>query len=380
MRQSIRCKKARCFQARFDHSILADTRSSLYLSLAAEETVPHKFSMNEFLNSIAIGVLLLCCLSNSAGNVAAQNSAQAKHPYATAKPLSEPAIFAEGVVSTGDFDSHPAFTPDGKTLYFVRSTPNFSRWTILVSRSVKGRWNTPEVARFSGQYSDADPFITRDGSRFYFISNRPVAARAKPDLDIWVMEKTATGWSDPKNVGAPINSSGSEWYPTVAANGTIYFGSDREGGRGRTDIYRSRLVDGKYAPPENLGEGINTQFNEFEPLIAPDESFLIFMGGGRADGRGGFDLYISYNRNNVWTKPTNLGNKINSEGNEYSPAISPDGKYFFWSSTRSSADQPSKQRLDYSQLMRSLRSPGNGLGDIYQIDINALGFPVETKP
>jgi Tol biopolymer transport system component len=330
--------------------------------------------MSGFLNSIAIGALLLCCLSNSAPNIAAQNPAQAKHPYATAKPLSEPSIFAEGVVSTGDFDSHPAFTPDGKTLYFVRSTPNFSRWTILVSRFVKGRWNTPEVAPFSGQYSDADPFITRDGSRFYFISNRPVAEKAKPDLDIWVMEKTATGWSDPKNVGAPINSSGSEWYPTLAANGTIYFGSDREGGRGRTDIYRSRLVDGKYAPPENLGEAINTQFNEFEPLIAPDESFLIFMGGGRADGHGGFDLYISYNRNGVWTKPTNLGNKINSEGNEYSPAISPDGKYFFWSSTRSSADQPSKQRLDYSQLMRSLRSPGNGLGDIYQIDIGILNI------
>ena len=330
--------------------------------------------MNAFLDSITIAALLLCSLGNPAGNAAAQNSAQQKHPYATAKPLSGPAIFAEGVVSTGDFDSHPAFTPDGKTLYFVRSTPNFTRWTILITRFEKGRWKTPEVAPFSGQYSDADPFITPDGSRFYFISNRPVAEKAKPDLDIWVMENTATGWSDPKNVGAPINSSGSEWYPTVAANGTIYFGSDREGGKGRTDIYRSRFVGGKYAPPENLGDAINTQFNEFEPLIARDESFLIFMGGGRADGHGGFDLYISYNRNGAWTKPANLGNKINSEGNEYSPVVSPDGKYFFWSSTRSTADKPSQQRLDYPHLMQSLRSPGNGLGDIYQIDIDVLNI------
>jgi len=328
--------------------------------------------MNTFLDSITIAVLLLCSLGNPDGNVAAQNSAQPKHPYATAKPLSEPAIFAEGVVSTGDFDSHPAFTPDGKTLYFVRSTPNFTRWTILVTRFEKGRWKMPEVAPFSGQYSDADPFITPDGSRFYFISNRPVPEKAKPDLDIWVMENTANGWSDPKNVGAPINSSGSEWFPTVAANGTIYFGSDREGGKGRTDIYRSRFVGGKYSPPENLGDAINTQFNEFEPLIARDESFLIFMGGGRANGHGGFELYISYYRDGTWTKPTNLGNKINSEGNEYSPAISPDGKYFFWSSNRSTADKPSQQRLDYPHLMQSLRSPGNGLGDIYQIDIDVL--------
>jgi Tol biopolymer transport system component len=266
-----------------------------------------KFSMTKPLNSIVIIGLLLCASCSLGHDVSAQGSSRMRHPYALDKPLTEPAIFGEGVVSTGDFDSHPAFTPEAKTLYFVRSTPSFNLWTILVSRFEQGRWHIPEIAPFSGQYSDADPFITSDGSRFYFISNRPVAGKSKPDLDIWVMEKTTAGWSEPKNAGAPINSSGSEWYPTVAANGTIYFGSDREGGKGRTDIYRSRLVNGKYTEVENLGDAINTQFNEFEPLIAPDESFLIFMGGGRADGRGGFDLYVSYNRDGAWTKPANLG-------------------------------------------------------------------------
>jgi Tol biopolymer transport system component len=330
--------------------------------------------MNKHLDSIAVITLLLCWSCIFCHNVAAQNIDRMKHPYSFDKPLSEPAIFAEGIVSTGDFDSHPAFTPDGKTLYFLRSTPNFNLWTILVSRFEKGKWRTPEIAPFSGQYSDADPFITSDGSRFYFISNRPVVGKSKPDLDIWVMEKTASGWSEPKNVGAPINSSGSEWYPTVAANGTIYFGSDREGGKGRTDIYRSRLVNGKYIEAENLGDAINTQFNEFEPLIAPDEAFLIFMAGGRPDGRGGFDLYVSYNRNGVWTKPINLGDKINSSGNEYSPTISPDGRYFFWTSTRGFADRPLEKRLNYQELMDRLRSPRNGLGDIYQIDIGVLSI------
>lgn len=330
--------------------------------------------MGKCLDSMVIITLLLCWSCGSSHNITAQSLARMKHPYASDKPLSEPAIFAEGIVSTGDFDSHPAFTPDGKTLYFLRSTPDFNLWTILVSRFEKGRWRTPEIAPFSGQYSDADPFITSDGSRFYFISNRPVAGKAKPDLDIWVMEKTAAGWSEPKNVGSPINSPGSEWYPTVAANGTIYFGSDREGGKGRTDIYRSRLVNGTYTEVENLGDAINTQFNEFEPLIAPDESFLIFMAGGRADGRGGFDLYISYNRDGAWTKPANLGDKINSSGNEYSPTISPDGKYFFWTSTRGFADKPLEKRLSYQELMNRLRSTRNGLGDIYQIDIGVLNI------
>ena len=317
----------------------------------------------------ALVVLGACCFGS---NLTAQTSARAKQPYASDKSLSEPTVFAEGVISTGDFDSHPAFTPDGKTLYFVRSTPTFNLWTILVTRFENGRWNAPEVAPFSGQYSDADPLITPDGLHFYFISNRPVAGKSKPDLDIWVMEKNGGGWGEPKNLGAPVNSPGSEWYPTVAANGTIYFGSDREGGKGRTDIYRCRLAGGKYTEAENLGDTINTTFNEFEALIAPDESSLILMAGGHPEGRGGFDLYISYSRNGAWTKPTNLGDKINSSGNEYSPTISPDGKYFFWTSTRGFADKPLEKRLDYQELMNRLRSARNGLGDIYQIDLTEL--------
>jgi Tol biopolymer transport system component len=298
-------------------------------------------------------------------------------PYASSKPMPEPTIFAEGIVSTGDFESHPAFTPDGKTLYFLRSSPTFNFWTIVATHFENNKWSEPEVIPISGQYRDADPFITRDGSRFYFISDRPNndpdRKQEKRSLDIWVMEKTGKTWSAPRNLGSPVNSSGDEWYPTIASDGTLYFGSDRDGGKGRTDIYRARFVDGKYLAPENLGESINSQFEEFEPYISPDQSYLIFM-AARPDGLGGSDLYISYQQNGQWTKAVNLGDKINSKGSEYSPLVSPDGKYFFWSSTRSltSASQP--KRLTYSELLTKLRSAGNGLGDIYQIDITALNI------
>jgi WD40 repeat protein len=315
-----------------------------------------------------IACLIISCLTFG------QTATRPSPPYASATRLTEPTVFGDGVISTGLFDSHPAFTPDGNTVYFLRSTPNFNLWTIVFSRFRKGKWTTAEVAPFSGQYSDADPFITPDGSRLYFISNRPVPGKSRPDLDIWMAEKTGAAWIEPTNVGAPVNSAGNEWYPTIAANGTIYFGSDREGGKGRTDIYRCRLVDGKYAEAENLGDAINTPFNEFEALIAPDESFLIVMAGGRPDARGGFDLYISYNRNGSWTKPANLGDKINSGGNEYSPTISPDGKYFFWTSTRGFADKPLEKRMTSGELMNRLQSPGNGLGDIYYIELSALNL------
>ena len=307
----------------------------------------------------------------------AQRHARAAHPYASDGPLGEPKIFAEGVLSTGDFESHPAFTPDGRTVYFLKNAPDFSFWTIVVSNFRNGRWQEPEVAPFSGRYSDADPFITPDGARLYFISTRPLDAKAgggRKDLDIWMVERAGAGWGEPKNLGAPVNSPGAEWFPNVAADGTIYFGSDREGGKGRTDIYRARLVNGRYERAENLGEEINTQFNEFEPLIAPDQSYLIFMCGGRQDARGGFDLYLSYHCEGHWTKPVNLGDKINSPANEYSPTISPDGKYFFWTSARRAPIQTPPERLDYRALSARLRGPRNGLGDIYQIDLSALNL------
>jgi WD40-like Beta Propeller Repeat len=136
--------------------------------------------------------------------------------------------------------------------------------------------------------------------------------------------------------------------------------------------YRARLVDGKYATAENLGEPISTAADEYEPLIAPDESFLIFMVTGRPDSLGESDLYVSYRRDGQWTKPENLGNKINSLRIEYSPMISPDGKRFFWTSTRNFTDAPLEKRLDTRAMMEKLRSAGNGLGDIYQIDLSEL--------
>ena len=142
------------------------------------------------------------------------------------------------------------------------------------------------------------------------------------------------------HLGSAVNSSESEWFPTVSKDGTLYFGSDRAGGKGRTDIWRSKLVNGKYGQPENLGDAINSPASEVEPLIAADESFMIFAAAGRAGGQGAFDLYVSHNRDGVWTKAENLGEKINSSAWDFSPKISPDGKYFFFTSNRGFADQP----------------------------------------
>jgi Tol biopolymer transport system component len=319
--------------------------------------------------TLALSALLALALAH------APLHAAARAPYGSDRPMPEATVFAPGVISAGEFDSHATFTPDGKTVYFVRSAPNFRFWTILVSHFEHARWSEPDVAPFSGQYSDADPFITRDGQRFFFISKRPIDGKPREDTDIYVMEKTATGWSEPKSAGATIDSDKDEYYPTVADDGTLYFGSERAGGLGVNDLYRAHLVDGHYAAAENLGAAINTAGEEYEPYIAPDQSFLIFMACGRADTLGQCDLYLSRNTRGAWSKPTNLGPKINSEFTEYSPKLSPDGRYFFWSSARNAFTfTPQKKRLGYAELMRTLRSSGNGLCDIFEIDVSELGL------
>ena len=295
-------------------------------------------------------------------------------PYGSAKPLVGPAIFGEGVISTRDHESGVTFTPDGRTVYFVRSTPDLSLRVILVSKFEGGRWGTPEVAPFSGQYTDTDPCLSPDGAKLYFASRRPVTGAAqRADADLWVVEKTGAGWGEPRHLDAPVNSESQETSPAVTADGTLYFSSNRAGGRGAADIYRAPLVGGRYAAPENLADAVNTPSPELQVFVSPDESVLIFAGAGREDSQGGIDLYLSRRTDGAWSKPSNLGGKINSAAADTAPRISPDGRYLFWTSTRGYGfDERHEKRLSYRELSEKLRGVRNSLGDIYQIDIGEL--------
>ncbi|HEY9426169.1 MAG TPA: hypothetical protein VIR34_03375 [Gemmatimonadaceae bacterium] len=303
----------------------------------------------------------------------------ARAPYGVNVALPRPVIFAPGVISTGDDDAHVTFTARGDSVYFIKSTPTFGHWTVLVSHFAKGEWSTPEVARFSGRYHDADVAISPDGESMFFVSNRPASAGARPreDTDIWVMHRGPGGWGEPEHLDR-LASDGYEWFPTVTRSGTIYFGSERREGNhgpaGTSDLWRSRLVNGHYTEPENLGDVINTSGQDIEGYIAPDESFLIFSSNGRRDTRGSYDLYISYQRDGRWTEPRNLGDTINSDGWEFGAKISPDGKYLFFTSNRTMLDKPLPRRLDYDELIKALRAPGNGLRDVYQVDVSAVGL------
>jgi len=292
-------------------------------------------------------------------------------------------MLAPGVISTPGNEFSGTMTPDGREIYFSRSVPRSYMYAIFVSRRVAGRWTRPELAPFSGHGRDFDPVLSPDGKRMVFISDRPVTPGVPHhDYDIWIVERTAGGgWSEPRNLGGPANTEKpagergwgqNEWFASLAADGTLYVSSDGYE-PGRTQIYALRWIDGRYQKPENLGPAINGDgLENGEPIIAPDQSFLLFSGYGRKGGYGGWDIYISRHRpDGTWSEPENLGPAVNTSARDYSPRLEPDGHTLVFTSERNFATGR-KTPVTWAELSAGLASLLNGNGNLYEIDLCSL--------
>lgn len=243
-----------------------------------------------------------------------------------------PRMFAPGIVSTERDELNAVFTPDGKEFYFtIRNATG--RWTIMRMALEKAGWSQPQPASFSGRWSDVDLFITADGRRLYFCSNRPLTEQggAPKDFDIWMSERTATGWSRPVNLGAPVNSSTDEFYPSLTTGGTLYFQSRRSGGPGAPDIWRVRPVAGGYGDAECLPPPVNSAGFEGDTLVAADESYLI-VSTSRGTESSAADLFLSFaGPNRTWSELVRLGSDLSSpQSGENCQMLSPDGRYLFF--------------------------------------------------
>lgn len=100
--------------------------------------------------------------------------------------------------------------------------------SIYETRFEGGTWATPQVASFSGTYSDLDPFVSPDGTQLYFSSIRPVNGEARGDADLWVVAWAGDGWGEPTRLGESVKSSYDKFYPSIDERGVLYFGSDRD--------------------------------------------------------------------------------------------------------------------------------------------------------
>jgi hypothetical protein len=244
-----------------------------------------------------------------------------------------PVVFAPEIVSSNDSEhSSPAFSPDGNEIFWwVIKLPshNDEKYVFkgMTMQRVQDKWTAPDETAYCGV-----PFFSQDGKRLYFGYSEPLPV-GKAEGPYYI-EKQGNNWSEVKTLGLIARYPELKFAndPTLTRNGTLYFLGYAEGPKNNYGIYRSELINGEYRKPELLPRSINLPtFLNWTPFIAPDESYLLFSSNrsGSLDDYG--DLYISFRiADGNWTEPVNLGDQVNTSWQETTPMLSPDSKYLFF--------------------------------------------------
>jgi hypothetical protein len=142
----------------------------------------------------------------------------------------QPRVWTPQAISSDQYESSPAFTPDGREMFFMRSDRSFQNYRLMGSRCVRGRWTAPVPPPFAapGPVLEADPFVTADGRRVYFVSARDRG----DDLDIWYAERDAKGgWLPPRRLPEPVSSPGAELLPRLTRSRRHLAAEVRQGAR-----------------------------------------------------------------------------------------------------------------------------------------------------
>lgn len=278
-----------------------------------------------------------------------------------------PELFAPGAVST-DYEDEFAitFSPDAREAYFTRggggrgAPPRM----IHVSRFEEGRWTRAEPAPFS-EPGDETPFVTRDGARLLFSSSRsmPGWGPVRANANLWWVERTEDGWSEPTPVPGAVNRprleegrgapSWSEAGPVLLADGTLLYGTNEDVQFG-DDLYAATERDGAWVDPRPLH--LNSSGAEAHPALSPDGRFLFFHAVREYDAPGEEDLYVSERAGPEWGPPRALPEPINGPAGDGYPSFSPDGRWFFFASERGAG----------------------GSWSIYYVETSALGLGIEA--
>jgi len=298
-------------------------------------------------------------------------------PYLSQEsPGPDAELFAPGIVSTAAYELNSAFTPDGKEMYQTLVVEGWGFSAIIQRSEDRKGWGVPVVSTFSGRYNDIDPNLSPDGNQVIFASRRPEDPTVSKELsgswDLWIASrKDARGpWGRAQHLPGPINTPAVEIYPSVSASGTIYFGSNRDGGYGNTDIYRARPGEAGSFKVENLGTQINSEHSEGDAFIAPDESYIIVTIDGRPDSRGQSDLYISFaQENGRWGSLFHMDGSINTSAKEYCPVVTSDGRFFFFTRGKKKGNSlHSERQKTYEELAEKIYTWRNNLENIYWVN------------
>jgi len=312
-----------------------------------------------------------------------------------------PKKLSGNVNSTAD-EYFPNMTADGKTLVFTRlirknpGRPDSLRQEDLYRSQWDGNtFSYPEsfAPPVGSPGNEGAQTIRQDGRIMIFTAcHRP---DSKGGCDLYQAVKSGGDWSVPVNLGYPMNTRYWESTPSLSFDGRyLYFSSNRPGGYGGMDIWRSvKLRSGGWSEPVNLGKIINTTGDEMTPVCTSDPALLFFASNGHP-GMGGFDLFRSRQLpGGSWGKPENLGYPVNTHADEDGLAISalkPEaliasdrdsltGKDLYWVSWQEKGREEAGYVLEGRVMDSVSRAPLSGVIEIHSVTDTLFGR-VESDP
>jgi hypothetical protein len=234
-------------------------------------------------------------------------------------------VFALGLIChTGagphQWEAFGTFSADGNTFCFQRVSG------IFITENTNQGWTTPALIRSipANTWSPWSACLSPDANSIFFTRGllKPLFKR-----NLYRCNQAAYGWAKPQSLGPPFSSPDKEITCSIAANNSIYLGSTRKGKHVKGIIWTIPFEGNTWARDEHVA----LNFPAGDPGIAPDESFMVFTAINLPGGYGHRDIYLTLRLpDGTWSKPRNLGPRINTPYIEHGPRISPDKKYLFF--------------------------------------------------
>lgn len=277
-----------------------------------------------------IKICITCLLILTVVNINAQKTKfpEISGPYFGLKPpANAPDYFALGIITVEENFEHSAavFSPDNNEVFWCTNVDFYTDRRVVgnlrlyTMKIVDGKWTAPQIAPFTKNIRVERPVFSTDGSKLFIeYGSNP---NRESDSDIYVVERTGEGWSDPVPVSPLINTPAMERLQCVTADGSLYF--SRDPFTANEEIFVSRFVNGKFSEPEKLGDSYNSTDYEVAVLLAPDEEYMLIW---QINSKHSSKLTVSYKKEDgSWTEriqaPYYCGGFL---------ALSPDGKYLFF--------------------------------------------------
>lgn len=249
------------------------------------------------------------------------------------------------LVNSNCDEYYPNLSPDELTMVFTRKIPKFSgadpssentQEDFYISNFTNGAWAKaqPIPGNVNTLNNEGAQTISGDGQLMVFAAcNRD---DGMGQCDLYYSKKINGKWSVSKNIGNVVNTAYWESQPSLSSDGrTIYFSSERPGGLGQSDIWKTTMNEfNKWTKPVNLGNVINTKEAETSPFIHQDGKTLYYCSNGHL-GVGGFDIYFSkINEEGKWSEPKDLGYPINTPKDEIGLVVNAQGNKAYITSSR----------------------------------------------